>query len=106
MAPNPAPGINTNGVPALVSLAVGPCSTHETFEPTLFGFVSARYTVQIVNPNALPVDPFVHQEDGENLSCANWDQEDGPGRLVLGLAALHGAGNGLIDVVTVFELDD
>lgn len=106
LAPNPAPGINTAGVPALVSVDFGPCSTHENSELTLFGFVSADYIVQIVNPNALPAEPFVHRENGENLSCANWDQEDGQGRLVLGLAVLHGASEGLFDVVTVFELDD
>jgi len=107
MAPNPDPEINTVGVPALVSVDFGPCSTHAEREPTLFGFVSARYVVQIENPNGMPGDPpFNHQEDGENFSCANWDQENGPGRLILSLGAIHGGGGGLIDLVTVFELDD
>jgi hypothetical protein len=104
MAPDPR--FNTLGLPTEVSVDVGPCSMHQDRELTPFGFVSARYTVQIAHPNALPGDSFVHAEDGENFSCANWDQENGAGRLVLSLGAIHGAGGGLIDVVTVFELED
>jgi hypothetical protein len=105
MVPN-HPQFNTVGLPAEVSVEAGPCSTHQNPEPTLFGFVSARYGVEIAHPNGMPGDSLVHVEDGENLSCANWDQEDGPGRLILSLGAIHGGGGGLIDLVTVFQLDD
>jgi hypothetical protein len=104
MAPDPR--FTTFGLPAQVSIDFGPCSTHQNSELTLFGFVSARYSVEIAHPNAQPGDSLVHVEDGESLSCANWSQEDGPGRLILSLGAIHGAGGGLIDLVTVFELDD
>jgi hypothetical protein len=104
MAPDPR--FATLGVPAQVSVDVGPCSTHGESESTLFGFVSAQYRVEIADPNGIMGDSLIQVDNGENLSCANWDQENGPGRLVLALGAIHGAGGGLIDLVTVFELDD
>ena len=101
------PAFNTFGIPAEVSVESGPCSLEQDREPTLFGFVSARYTVQIGDPNGgTSGGTFSHQADGENLSCATWGQEDGPGRLVLGLGAIHGASEGVADLVTVFVLDD
>lgn len=105
MVPN-HPLFKTVGLPAQVSIQSGSCSIEHEGEPTLFGFVSARYTVQIGNANAMAGNTFTHQEDGEQFSCANWAQEDGSGRLILGLGAMHGASEGLGDLVTVFMLDD
>jgi hypothetical protein len=47
---------------------------------------------------------LTHQAEGENFSCAAWMTENGPGRLVLAVPAVHGAG--AFDAITVLVLDD
>ena len=94
----------TQGLPAEVTIDFGPCSEHGPGEPTLFGFASAMSRATILNANNVTGAVLEHDEPGENFSCASWTQENGPGRLVLSVPAVHGSTNG--DLITVFVLDD
>jgi hypothetical protein len=81
------------------------CAPGGVGSPTIFGFVSALYRVEIHDANDQPGAVLADDERGENFSCAQWTQENGPGKGVLSIGALHGGQNGN-DVVTVFLLDD
>jgi hypothetical protein len=94
----------TEGLPAEVTIATGECDTHGPGDPTLFGFVSGVSRATIADANNVGDAIFQHDEDGENFSCAQWMQENGPGRLVLSVPAVHGSDFG--DLITVFVLDD
>jgi len=94
----------TQGLPAEVTVDVGPCDTHGPGEPTLFGFVSGVSRATIFDANNVSGVTFQHDEKGENFSCPQWMQENGPGRLVLSVPAVHGSTSG--DLITVFVLDD
>lgn len=98
----------TQGVPAEVSIDVGPCDQHGPGTPTVFGFVSGISRAEILDANNMPGTTLQHDEQGENFSCPMWTQEDGPGRLVLSVPTLDGSGSGSMssDLVTVFVLDD
>ena len=92
------------GLPAETTIGPGPCVEHGPGTPTTFGFVSGLSRAEIHDSNAVPDNLFQHDERGENFSCANWNQENGSGRLVLSVPAVHGAGAD--DLITVFVLDD
>ncbi len=94
----------TQGIPATLTVAPGPCDQHGPGAAASFGFVSALYRVEILDTNNQPGALFEHDERGENFSCADWTQENGPGRLVLNIGVIHGGGT--IDLATVFEFDD
>jgi hypothetical protein len=94
---------DTRGIEGEISVQPGPCDTHVGRQRGILGFVSGLYRVEILDADNSTAT-FRHDERGEPFSCAQFTQENGPGRLVLGVGALHGA-NGL-DVVTVFDLDD
>jgi hypothetical protein len=94
----------TEGLPAEVTIDTGPCDTHGAGDPTLFGFVSGVSRATIADADNAADAILQHDEDGESFSCAQWMQENGPGRLVLSVPAVHGADSG--DIVTVFVLDD
>ena len=95
---------DVQGLPAETTIAPGPCAEHGPGTPTTFGFVSGLSRAEIHDSNAVPDNLFQHDERGENFSCANWNQENGPGRLVLSVPAVHGAGTE--DLITVFVLED
>lgn len=94
----------TQGLPAEVSIAFGPCESHDPGDPAVFGFVSGLSRAVISDANDVQGALLQHDEQGENFSCANWMQENGPGRLVLSVPAIHGGGTA--DAITVFVLDD
>lgn len=94
----------TQGLPAEVTIDFGPCSEHGAGEPAVFGFVSGISRADILDANNVPGALFRHDEHGENFSCPLWMQENGPGRLVLSVPAVHGSTAG--DLITVFVLDD
>ncbi|MGH7786860.1 MAG: hypothetical protein ACRERC_08335 [Candidatus Binatia bacterium] len=100
----PDPRFDAHGLPAEISFAAGPCSAHGPGAPTAFGFVSGAARAEIANANNEPGELLTHQAEGENFSCAAWMTEDGPGRLVLAVPAVHGAG--AFDAITVIVLDD
>ncbi len=93
----------TQGLPAEVSIDLGNCD-QQTGDMTLLGFTSALARSDILNANDMPGVLFRHDELGENFSCAAWNQEDGPGRLVFSLPAVHGSTGG--DLIVVLVLDD
>jgi hypothetical protein len=94
----------TNGLPAEVTVDVGPCSQHGQGEPAVFGFVSGVSRATILDANNVHGAVLQHDERGENFSCPMWMQENGPGRLVLSVPAVNGSTMG--DLITVFVLDD
>jgi hypothetical protein len=94
----------TTGLLGQISVQPGPCDTHQGSQQAVLGFVSSLYRVDILDADAIPGATLRHDARGEAFSCAQFTQENGPGRLVLGVGALHGAGG--LDVVTVFDLDD
>jgi hypothetical protein len=100
----PDASFGTVGLPTEVSIALGPCEQHPVGDPTVFGFVSGLSRAEILDANAMPGNVFAHDEVGENFSCSNWMQENGPGRLVLSVPAVHGGVDQ--DLITVFVLDD
>ena len=87
-----------------MTLELGACETHGPGDPVLFGFVSGVSRAEIADANNEPGVLFQHDEHGESFDCGAWMQENGPGRLVLTVPAVHGADAG--DVITVFVLDD
>jgi hypothetical protein len=97
---------DSQGLPAEVTIEEngGACGTQASGDPTLFGFVSGISRASIPNANNATGVLFQHDEDGENFSCPMWTQENGPGRLVLSVPAVHGLDTG--DLITVFVLDD
>ena len=106
----PSKQFGTLGLPAQVSVEPGPCESHVAPELQVFGFVSARYRVDILEADNQTGVTLTHIEDGENFDCATFAQEDGPGRLVLSVGALDvpvlDAPPVFSDLVTVFDLDD
>ena len=94
----------TQGLPAEVTLAEGPCDPQAAGEPALFGFTSGVSSATITDANDVAGNTLTHSEAGENFSCPMWTQENGPGRLVLSVPAVDGSANG--DVITVFVLSD
>jgi hypothetical protein len=94
----------TQGLPAEVTLASGPCDSQAAGEPALFGFTTGVSSATITDANNVSGDTLTHSETGENFSCPMWTQQDGPGRLVLSVPAVDGSADG--DVITVFVLSD
>ncbi len=102
----PDPRYDTVGIPVELTILPGPCATHGPGEAQLFGYVSGLHRVQIFDADNVAGNTFQYDAVGENFSCENFTQENGPGRLVLNIRVLHGGADGETDVVTVFELDD
>jgi hypothetical protein len=94
----------THGLPAEISFEAGPCSSHQSRTATIFGLVSGISRAVIHDANDEPDAVLEHDAEGENLSCAMWQTENGPGRLVLAIPTLHGLGP--VDLITVFTFDD
>ncbi len=100
----PDSSFGTVGLPASASVDFGPCEQHGPGDPTAFGFVSGLSRATIEDAGNQPGSVLEHEEVGENFSCMNWMEENGPGRLVLAVPAVDGGANG--DLITVFVLDD
>jgi hypothetical protein len=99
IAPDPQRGIE--GLRVEFSTQSGACSPGGPEE--VFAFTTASYRAQIDDTDNVPFSMLVHEEQGQNFSCDQFTQQNGPGRLVFTLGALHGAGN---DLILVFVLDD
>ena len=100
----PDSDFSTVGIPATASVDFGPCSEHGPGDPTVFGFVSGLSRAVVMDAGNQPGAVLEHDELGENFSCQNWMQEDGPGRVVLSVPAVDGGADS--DLITVFVLDD
>jgi hypothetical protein len=98
-----APGGGTNGLKMELSFQLGSCESAAPEE--VFAFTTASYRAEIDDANNLPGTTLVHEELGQNFSCNQFTQENGPGRLVFTLGTLHGAADGS-DLILVFVLDD
>jgi hypothetical protein len=71
------------------------------------GLTSGQSVCRIVHYNN-DVDDLTDERMGENFSCAAWDEEDGPGTLVLAAPQLdlQALGPMPTDIITVFVFDD
>jgi hypothetical protein len=99
----PDPQFDTHGLPVEFSVQLGACGLG--FPAGVFAFTTASYRVDIIDADN-GSDLLFDTEEGENLSCDQFTEEDGPGRLVFSLGVLHGlVGNGN-DAILVFVLDD
>lgn len=94
----------TQGLPAEISFELGPCSQHTHRQATVFGLVTGLSAAAIHDADAMPEAVREFAASGEAFSCQAWQSEDGPGRLVLAIPALHGLGD--VDLITVVTLDD
>ena len=97
----------TQGLPAEFSIEPGPCDQHGPGTPAVFGFVSGISRTEILHANNTDA-VLQHDEQGQNFSCPLWTQENGPGRIVLGVPTLDGlrSGSSASDLITVFILTD
>jgi hypothetical protein len=84
------------------SVQVGSCAAEVPEQ--VFAFTTASYRAEIDDAGNVPGATLVHDEQGQNFSCDQFTQENGPGRLVFTLGTLHG--NGPNDLILVFVLDD
>ena len=97
--------LSAQGLPAELTFETAlPCGDEGPGVARQFGFVSALSRTEILNADKVIGQLLAHEQRGENFSCDNWTQENGPGRLVLGFPTLHGAGG--LDLISVFEWDD
>jgi hypothetical protein len=80
----PVPGV-ISGIPVELNLETStPCGDEGiTGMPIQIGFTSGHSASRILNYNAEPGAVLEGALDGEPFSCDAWDQEDGPGTLVL-----------------------
>src|SRR5690606_2828086 len=94
----------TQGLPVELSVALGSCASHTTRTQTVLGLVSSLSRAVIHDANAEPDAVLEHDARGEAFSCQDWRTENGPGRLVLAVPAVHGAITD--DLITVYTFDD
>jgi hypothetical protein len=98
----PLAQFGTSGLPVEFDVQTGPCKTGGPQE--VFAFSSEAYRAEITDAGNVGGAVLVHEEVGENFSCAGFTQENGPGRLVFSLGTLHGLDTA--DAILVFVLDD
>jgi hypothetical protein len=106
----PDPETLEGGLPVMMTIEDAlPCgdeSVEETPAPLAFTTGIARAT--ILDRNNVSGDTFQIERQGEDFSCAEWNVEDGPGRLVLAAPVIDqdtGA-IGFFDLANVFVFDD
>lgn len=103
LAPDPERG--WAGVPARISVeSEPPCGDEGGSTETVLALVSTTTRVRIEDPNAADGAALESEVAGEAFDCGAWGEEDGPGRLVFAVPALHGFAGA--DVVTAFVFDD
>ena len=109
ISPDPANGI-TMGLPvAIIQERALPCGDepNATGMSTVFALTTGTARCELVDYNFQVGQSLVVEERGENVSCAEWTRENGPGRLVLAVPTLDTDINGTpTDVITSFVFDD
>lgn len=107
--PDPADGF-TRGLPVeIFNEEATPCGDEEApGMTTAIALTSGIVQVEVTNLNNQPNEVSSHQVSGENFSCMSWQEEDGPGTLVLGLPGLDvpAVDDRLLDVLTFFVWQD
>jgi hypothetical protein len=105
-----AAGGTFRGLPVeIVNEDAVPCGDEEApGMTTVIALTSGMVQVEVAKLNNQPEQLLSHQVSGESFSCASWQEEDGPGTLVLGLPNLDvpAVGDQLLDVITFFVWDD
>lgn len=82
--------LGLQGLPVELSIEEAPpCGDEPGISVAVLGFVSALARAEIENADDGP-NSLAHELRGESFSCQAWAQENGPGRLVVALPALHG----------------
>jgi hypothetical protein len=107
--PDPGGG-STRGLPVeIANENATPCGDEAApGMSTEIALSSGVVQVEVASLNNQPGEGLSHQITGENFSCASWQEEDGPGTLVLGLPGLDvpAVNDQLLDVITFFVWDD
>lgn len=107
-----APDIDTleGGLPVqiLIETAV-PCGDEDVVPIAApFALNSVLGRAEVLDASNIAGNVLTAERPGENFDCANWTQEDGPGRLVL-MAPLVDFDTGIlgfVDAIIGFSLDD
>jgi len=103
-------GGTTRGLPVeIVDEDALPCGDEDAPGMTTeIALTSGLVAVEVTSLNNQPGESLTHEVSGESFSCAAWQEEDGPGTLVLGLPNLDvpAVGDQLLDVITFFVWDD
>jgi hypothetical protein len=81
-----------------------PCGDEGEGTTTVFALVSGVSRATILDVDNQLGETFTDEEAGEAFSCRQWDHENGPGRLVVALPALHGFVGA--DMISAFVFDD
>jgi len=97
-------GRGLQGLPLELTVEELPCGDGAAGSVTAFGLVSALSRATILDVDDQLGESFTHTERGEAFSCHAWQQENGPGRLVITLPTVHGFLG--TDMVSVFTFDD
>jgi hypothetical protein len=103
----PVPVFLTNGgLPAELTFEVGPqCTGQGDGFSAVFALISSDAHAEILHANNGDT-PLAYDNPGENFSCAEWTQEDGPGKLILSFPTLHGVQPSGADLINVLLFDD
>jgi hypothetical protein len=101
----PDPQFNLNGLPVRLSMQPpGTACTDPGPGATIpFALTSGISRATILNANATEENTITHEIQGENLSCSDWQNTNGPGRLVLAAPLLDIETVG--DIITTFTFD-
>lgn len=107
--PDPIGGL-IRGLPVeIASEKAVPCGDEGAAGMTTeIALTSGIVRVEVSNVDNQPAQTLNYQVPGENFSCASWQEEDGPGTLVLGLPGLDvpAVNDRRSDLITFFVWDD
>ena len=104
LAPNAQSGLNLQGLPVRLSIQTSlPCVDPGPGSAITFALTSGQATSVIENFSNDPLHQTVTiTSKGENFSCADWRNPNGPGRLVLNAPALDQNPMSGGDIITGF----
>lgn len=106
VAISPDPTFGTVGLPARLTFESGAQCTgvsNDALE-AVFVLLSSDTRTEVLHVDNT-ADTLVYDNPGENFSCPAWNQENGPGNLILAFPTLHGSVIAT-DLINVFVFDD
>lgn len=106
----PDPETLQGGLPVILTMEDAlPCGDEGAVgEVVPLALTSATAIATILDRNNIAGNVLEVSERGQNFSCTEWTEENGPGTLVLGapLLDLDTGVIGFVDIINVFRLDD